>query len=77
MTYEIRTINDLLKVPADRRDACLKGIKLALVAAEFAVGSENASIECVTWTDDDDQSVTAVDQDGVNLFALKVTKDGE
>ena len=77
MTYEIRTINDLLKVPADRRDACLKGIKLALVAAEFAVGSENASIECVTWTDDDDQSVTAVDESGAELFSLKVTEGGE
>lgn len=77
MTYEIRTINDLLKVPADRRDACWKDIKLALAAVEFALGSENASIECVTWTDDDDQSVTAVDESGVNLFALKVTKDGK
>ena len=28
MNYEIRTINDLLKVPADRRDACWKDIKL-------------------------------------------------
>ena len=33
MTYEIRTINDLLKVPADRMDECLKQIKLTLHAA--------------------------------------------
>ena len=77
MTYEIRTINDLLKVPADRRDACWKDIKLTLHAAALTIGSENASIECVTWTDDDDRSVTAVDQDGAELFSLKVTKDGK
>lgn len=77
MTYEIRTINDLLKVPADRRDACWKDIKLTLAAVEFAIGSENTSIECVTWTDDDDRSVTAVDESGAELFSLKVTEGGE
>lgn len=77
MTYEIRTINDLLKVPADRRDACWKDIKLALAAVEFAIGSENTELGILTWTDDDDQSVTAVDQDGTELFSLKVTKDGK
>ena len=77
MTYEIRTINDLLKVPADRLDECLKQIKLTLHAAALAIGSENASIECVTWSDDDDQSVTAVDQDGAELFSLKVTEGDE
>ena len=77
MTYEIRTINDLLKVPADRLDDCLKGIKLTLHAAALAIGSENASIECVTWSDDDDQSVTAVDHNGTELFSLKVTEGGE
>ena len=77
MTYEIRTINDLMKVPADRLDNCLKQIKLTLHAAALAIGSENSSIECVTWTDDDDPSVTAVDESGAELFSLKVTKDGE
>ena len=77
MNYEIRTINDLLKVPADRRDACWKDITLALAAVEFAIGSENTELEILTWTDDDDPSVTVVDQNGVNLFALKVTKDGK
>ena len=70
MTYEIRTINDLLKVPAERLAVCLKDIKLALTTAALAIGSENASVECVTWTDDDDQSVTAVDHDGTELFSL-------
>ena len=77
MTYEIRTINDLMKVPADRRDACWKDIKLALAAVELAIGSENTELEILTWTDDDDQSVTVVDQNGVDLFALEVTKDGK
>ena len=77
MTYEIRTINDLLKVPADRRDACWKDIKLALSAVEFAIGSENTELGILTWTDDDDQSVTVVDHDGAALFSLKVTEGGE
>ena len=77
MTYEIRTINDLMKVPADRRDACWKDIKMALAAVELAIGSENTELEILTWTDDDDQSVTVVDQNGVDLFALEVTKDGK
>ena len=77
MTYEIRTINDLLKVPADRRDACSKGNKLGLTAAAVAIRSDNASIECVTWTDDDDPSVTAVDESGGELFSLKVTEGDE
>lgn len=72
-TYDIVTVADLLKVPSERRRACLLQLELALELAEFA-GGEGGPIEVhgFRWTDDGDRSIHVVQPDGSVPLTLKV-----
>ena len=76
-TYEIRTFSDLLKVPIDRRSACLLELEYALQLYEFALGSDAEAIgfEALQWTDDGGMSARVVDTISGESLALKVTNE--
>lgn len=74
-TYEIDRISDLLKVPIERRDACLREIEYALALHDLAFGEKSATVEIgpIRWTDDGNSSVTLRDNSGEDFLMLKVT----
>lgn len=75
VVYEIDRIADLLKVPTDRRDACLRGLQYALELHELAFGEAAASVDIgpMRWTDDGNKSCTLHDSGGKPLLTLEVT----
>ena len=68
--YRIKSIYDLLQVPADRRPQCLRELQHALDLMEF-VGIPPTDV-AFTWTDDGDVSVTIPDQGGKAFLTLHV-----
>jgi len=74
-TYEIDRIADLLKVPIERRRACLRELEYALELHELAFGEEAASVEIgpMRWTDDGDKTCTLYDSSGKPFLTLEVT----
>ncbi len=76
-SYQINTINDLLHVPGDRREACVRGLLYGLTMHELAFGEEaqNIQIGAMTWTDDDDHSVVLHDPSGAAVLSLSITAD--
>lgn len=74
-TYEIDRITDLLKVPIDRRKACLRELEYALALHEFAFGEDAASVEIgpMRWTDDGNKTVTLRDNSKKPVLTLEVT----
>lgn len=74
-TYDIDRIADLLKVPIDRRAACLREIEYALALHELAFGEEAASVEIgpMRWTDDGNKTTTIHDNNGKPFLTLEVT----
>ena len=70
-TYKIETLNDFLKVPANRLDACFKDFKYALATHQVVLGSAFIFPGFV-WTDDGNHSVSINDQDGDLVVKLEV-----
>lgn len=73
-TYEIRTINDLLKVPAEKRDVCFREIQYSLALHELAFGadSETIGLEVICWTDDGNRAVQLQDDKGEEIVTLRI-----
>jgi hypothetical protein len=70
--YYITSVADLLKVPADRREACAKELLLLLDLVDLANGdSDDVQPQAMVWTDDGDKSVT-LEANGETLLMLKV-----
>lgn len=75
-TYRLATIADLLKVPAARREACVRCLLYALAAREIAFGSDVLPDgDQFTWIDDGDMSVSLRDAGGEEIAALKIEKN--
>lgn len=72
-TYRLKTFNDLLKIPADRRAACFRDIEYGLALHELAHGSAQAEFCLEWWKDDGRHDVTLHDQHGNELLTLEVT----
>lgn len=70
-TYRLERIVDLLRVPLERREQCVKEILLALALADLAHAELLGPTE---WTDDGDMSVSLTDQSGATQLALEVTQ---
>jgi hypothetical protein len=69
-TYRLERLADLLSVPSDRREQCVRELLLALELAEFADAKLTGPM---TWTDDGDMSCSLDDKDGNELLSLEVT----
>lgn len=74
-TYEIDRITDLLKVPIERREACLRELEYALALHELAFGEEAVDVEIgpMRWTDDGNKTCTVHDSSGKPILTLEVT----
>lgn len=74
-TYEIDRISDLLKVPIERREACLREIEYALALHDLAFGEKSADVEIgpIRWTDDGNKTCTLHDCSGEPVLTLAVT----
>ena len=72
--YEIRTINDLLKVPSDKLDICLREIQYSLELHKLAFGeeSETMGLDVIRWKDDGDRIVQLQDNKGDEIVTLRI-----
>ncbi|WP_457325605.1 hypothetical protein [Roseateles sp. P5_E11] len=78
--YVIKTLTDLLKVPADRRRALFDEIEMGLLVYELAWGDGDPdSHEPMefTWTDDDCRDTTLLNPDGSPVLHVQITKTTE
>ena len=75
-TYQLATFHDLLAVPAERREACMRDIQYGLLVHELGYGEDakNVTFGPLSWTDDDDHSVQIVNADGTVALELSVAK---
>lgn len=74
-TYVIKTLNDLLKVPADRRRALFDEIEQGLLLYELAWGDdepEDHEPMAFEWTDDGCRDTSLTLPDGTTYMKLKV-----
>lgn len=78
-TYEIDRIADLLRVPIERRTACLREVEYALALHELAFGEKAADVEIgpMRWTDDGDKTCTLHDANGKPVLTLEVTNKSD
>ena len=78
-TYEIDRVADLLRVPIERRTACLREVEYALALHELAFGEKAADVEIgpMRWTDDGDKTCTLHDASGKPVLTLEVTSKSD
>lgn len=68
-TYQLERIVDLLQVPVERREQCVKEMLLGLALAELA---DAPLAGPMTWTDDGDLSCSLMEGDGDAILSLEV-----
>lgn len=68
-TYQLERIVDLLQVPAERREQCVKEILLGLALADLA---DAPLAGPMTWTDDGDLSCSLMESNGDAILKLEV-----
>ena len=73
--YNLVTISDLLKVPIDRREDCVRDLLYALALADLTFGDEveGVTFENWPWTDDGDHSAS-INVNGEEMLTLKITE---
>ncbi len=69
-TYKLERLVDLLQLPSERREQCVKELLLALEFSELA-GAELRGP--MTWTDDGDMSCSLDDPSGNTQLRMEVT----
>lgn len=76
--YEIRTVQDLLKIPPERIGECLRHFEHALMLHWLAHGENAPGVELqgLVWTDDGDPSAALATPDGKTWLELKIEKAG-
>lgn len=75
--YKIRYVADLLKVPSDRREACVRNILYALELVEFANGDSDAiEVTGIDWIDDGNLSST-LNINGADALTLAIESSRE
>lgn len=74
LTYKLVTVADLLKVPPERRGACMRELEDALALMDLVVGEEGKiSTQGFTWCDDGDPKSTI--KVGEEELTLQVTEE--
>lgn len=78
-TYEIDRVADLLRVPIERRTACLRELEYGLALHELAFGEKAADVEIgpMRWTDDGDKTCTLLNASGKQVLTLEVTSKSD
>jgi len=74
-TYEINRVSDLLRVPVERRAACLRELEIALALSDLAFDQDDAKPDSFVfrWCDDRDGHCEITDHDGAQIISLEVT----
>lgn len=75
-TYRLTKIIDLLTVPIERREDCVRDLLYLLALHELAHGNQAADVELtdIVWTDDGNKNITLIDENGVDVLVLEVTE---
>ena len=73
--YVVKTFQDLLNIPADRRAAFLRDLEYGLSTHELLYGVEAQSHAFTPeqWIDDGKHDVLIYDRDGNSVMTLEVT----
>ena len=73
-TYKLSAIADLLLVPADRREACVRNILYVLALHELTLDAAavGAMVGPIVWVDDGDLSASIRERGGDELLNLTV-----
>ena len=73
-TYRIEKISDLLMVPIERREDCVRNMLyvLALHELTFGVDAATKELKSFAWTDDGNNNVTLRGPDWVDVVSLEV-----
>ena len=76
-TYRLNGFIDLLNIPADRREACMRDILYSLAMHELAFGEDakETPIDSLIWEDDGKHNIDICDQDGQSIVSLEVTNN--
>ena len=73
-TYDLVKLEDLLQVPADRREACMREVLYALALHDLAIGDgQSQGWRSVSWTDDDDMRIDLHFGGGEPMLTLQIT----
>lgn len=74
--YELNTIADLLKVPIESLDACLRDLRYALELCHFAGGEDTSTMafDSFAWTDDGRHDID-MSMNGEPFLKLNVTDE--
>lgn len=73
-TYRIDRISDLLAVPIERREACVRELLYGLALLDLAAGDEcSPELQSLVWTDDGETTID-LDLGGEEQLRLVVEK---
>ena len=77
-TYELVTLEDLLQVPADRREACLREVLYAMALHDVAIcGNQFRGFHSMAWTDDNDMRIELQFGDSEHALTLRGTSSAD
>lgn len=69
-TYRLERISDLLQVPIERREDCVRELLYGLALLDLAAGDEcNPELKSLVWTDDGETTID-LDLGGDNVLSL-------
>lgn len=72
--YRLERIRDLLQVPIERREDCVRELLYGLALLDLAAGDEcNPELKNLVWTDDG-QTTIDLDLGGDNVLSLVVER---
>jgi hypothetical protein len=70
--YKLLTISDLLTVPVEKRETCMRDLLLALSLVDLSLGEDGmAATKEWFWTDDNDPSCS-ISVNGETQLTLKI-----
>ena len=77
-TYKLATLEDLLQVPADRREACMREVLYAMSLHDLVIDADwQRDFYSMTWTDDDEMRINMRFGESEQTLTLHVTPSEE
>ena len=77
-TYKLVTLEDLLQVPADRREACMREVLYALSLHDLVIDADQPQgFYSMTWTDDDEKLINLRFGESEQSITLHVTPSAD
>lgn len=74
-TYRLYRISDLLQVPIDRREECVRELLYGLALLDLAAGDEcNPELQSLVWTDDGESTID-LDLGAGNVLSMVLERE--